>query len=184
MDAIGGRPALAASAWKPPFENSFKLVINVKAINYSAQYVVNIAPEGKQQIQREGALVRFLTCAQFSSMRNAFLFADKSCSCPISFSIISPESCNRCSPCGSLNMLIMARMAFRRTKGWRCSTLRRMEGINGSMSSASCRRHKNLNVTPRMYSLGCCKLLRRFWQIRIISGRIFPCASVLSMISR
>jgi hypothetical protein len=26
-------------------------------------------------------------------------------------------------------------------------------------------------VTPRMYSLGCCRLLRRFWQIRICSQR-------------
>ena len=33
--------------------------------------------------------------------------------------------------------------------------------------SSSWMRHRKRRVTPRMYSLGCCRLLRRFWQIRI-----------------
>ncbi|KAJ0595041.1 hypothetical protein HanOQP8_Chr04g0127571 [Helianthus annuus] len=68
--------------------------------------------------------------------------------------------------------------------GWRCSRLASIDGIKGSIISVSLRRQRNLRVTPRMYSFGCWRLFRRFWQIKIISGNIFPFESVLSMISR
>ena len=42
-----------------------------------------------------------------------------------------------------------------------------MEGIRGSRISSSRMRHRKRSVTPLMYSLGCCRLLRRFWHIRI-----------------
>lgn len=45
------------------------------------------------------------------------------------------------------------------------------EGTSGSSSSSSCIRHRKRRVTPRMYSLGCCRLFRRFWQMRICGGR-------------
>jgi hypothetical protein len=57
---------------------------------------------------------------------------------------------------------------------------RRHEGGAGSGSAApaaplmappqpvpTLMRHRKRSVTPRIYSLGCCRLLRRFWQIRI-----------------
>ena len=42
-----------------------------------------------------------------------------------------------------------------------------MLGTSGSRISSSLMRHRKRSVTPLMYSLGCCKLLRKFWQIRI-----------------
>jgi hypothetical protein len=58
-----------------------------------------------------------------------------------------------------------------------------IDGMSGSMISASLMRHRKRRVTPRMYSFGCCRLLRRFWQMRIISGRMRPSEPVFSMIS-
>lgn len=43
--------------------------------------------------------------------------------------------------------------------------------VGGRPPARTLMRHRNLRVTPRMYSLGCCRLLRRFWQIRICGGR-------------
>jgi hypothetical protein len=48
-----------------------------------------------------------------------------------------------------------------------CSRFASMLGTSGSRISSSLMRHRKRSVTPRMYSLGCCRLLRRFWQIRI-----------------
>lgn len=53
----------------------------------------------------------------------------------------------------------------------RSSAVHPPEGTSGSSSSSSCIRHRKRSVTPRMYSLGCCRLFRRFWQIRICGGR-------------
>eukprot|EP00983_Pelagomonas_calceolata_P062134 1147146-Pelagomonas_calceolata.AAC.18 len=47
-----------------------------------------------------------------------------------------------------------------------------MEGTRGSRISSSRIRHRKRKVTPRMYSLGCWRLFRRFWQIRIWRGRM------------
>lgn len=43
------------------------------------------------------------------------------------------------------------------------------EGTSGSSSSSSCILQRKRSVTPRMYSLGCCRLFRKFWQMRICS---------------
>jgi len=58
-----------------------------------------------------------------------------------------------------------------------------MDGISGSRISPSWILHRKRRVAPRRNSFGCWRLLRRFWQIKIISGSSLPCASVFSMIS-
>uniref|UniRef100_A0A0A9D7G5 Uncharacterized protein n=1 Tax=Arundo donax TaxID=35708 RepID=A0A0A9D7G5_ARUDO len=75
-------------------------------------------------------------------------------------------------------------MACLLMKWWRCSRLARTDGTSGSRTSGSERRQRNRSVTPRMYSLGLWRLLRRFWQMRIISGSARPAGSRRSMISR
>ncbi|KAJ0556445.1 hypothetical protein HanIR_Chr07g0313941 [Helianthus annuus] len=75
-------------------------------------------------------------------------------------------------------------MAFLLTNGFLCSRLANMEGIKGSIISVSHIRQRNRKVTPRMYSFGCWRLFRKFWQIKIISGKTFPLESVFAMISR
>lgn len=56
---------------------------------------------------------------------------------------------------------------------WRiCShKLTRMEGVSGSRISSSLMRHRKRSVEPRRNSLGCCRLLRRFWQMRICGAQ-------------
>lgn len=63
---------------------------------------------------------------------------------------------------------VMGRVQGRvRLKLHLCSRFCRMLGVRGSRISSSLMRHRNRSVTPRMYSFGCIRLLRRFWQIRI-----------------
>ncbi len=87
------------------------------------------------------------------------------------FSISSGASTRSSSPLGSLYRELIARTAFRRTYECRCSRQARMEGMRGSRISSSRMRHRKRRVTPLMYSLGCWRLFRRFWQIRICANQ-------------
>mmetsp|Transcript_4169 Transcript_4169/g.10731 ORF Transcript_4169/g.10731 Transcript_4169/m.10731 type:complete len:202 (+) Transcript_4169:393-998(+) len=121
--------------------------------------------------------------AVLQSIIRALRRAETSCSVPRKRSIISAASGRRFSPAMAY-MALTALTALRRTKECLCSRFERIEGIRGSRISTSLMRHRKRRVTPRRYSFGCCRLFRRFWQIKIISGRSFPDASVFRSCSR
>lgn len=58
------------------------------------------------------------------------------------------------------------------------------EAQRGGVLRRTLMRHRKRSVTPRMYSLGCCRLLRRFWQIRICKGAGKAAARGLSSAAR
>mmetsp|Transcript_7931 Transcript_7931/g.25930 ORF Transcript_7931/g.25930 Transcript_7931/m.25930 type:complete len:441 (+) Transcript_7931:1462-2784(+) len=121
--------------------------------------------------------------ASLDSIKNALRRAPSSASLSINFSITSAASGSSAAP-KCLCAWKTQRAAFLRTYEWRCSRHARMEGMSGSMISASVSLQRNRSMEPRTNSLAWFKSLRRALQTRIISGSSLRSVSYFGTISQ